>query len=71
MIRIWTKHPDGKWCMFCIIDYKKDNEKIYAKSLVGMYREILDSGYILAFTVEILTTVENENFIEVMGYGGM
>ena len=71
MIRIMAKHPDGKWLVSSNTDYTKDAEKMYAKILVRLYRDLMDNGFILSFTVEIQSSVENRNFIQVIGYGGM
>lgn len=71
MIRIMVKHPDGSWLSARNTNYEKDAEKLYAKSLVGLYRNLMDNGYILCFIVEIQTTIGNRNFVETIGRSGI
>ena len=67
MIRFSAKYLDGIWRSSNYTMYSKDAEQKYAKELVEMFKHFLYKGNILGYTVEIVTTYENNKHIEVIG----
>lgn len=64
MIRFSAKYLDGIWRSSNYTTHSKEGEKEYANELVEMFRHFMYKGNILGYTVEIVYTIGNEEFID-------
>ena len=65
MIRFSAKYLDGIWRTSNYTIPSKEAEQEYANELVELFQHFMAKGYILGYTVEIVYTVGNEEFIDI------
>ncbi len=66
-IRISTKYLDGEWRKETVNMGSYSQNRKYAKELVEMFRHFLQKGNILAYTVAIVTSARNGEYVDVIG----
>lgn len=66
-IRISVKYLDGEWRKETVNMGSYSQNRKYAKELVEMFRHFLQKGNILAYTVAVVTSTRNGEYVDVIG----
>lgn len=66
-IRFHAKYLDGQWRKETVNMGSYSENRKYAKELAEMFDHYLHKGNILGYTVELVTSTRNTEYIDVIG----